>query len=372
MSSNGSKQNIIDQARDFIHKAVQTEDDRERLKQGEMTAFEQAHEQFENVSPRDVATSILHKIETSEHGQAKKDDPEENGSRDNILDKAVEASMVGIETARKVIYSATMPPEEKKIERQADMTIDEKAKMEIQNQVQSTAESIQDTKEVARKTLKSVEEDVENKAEDAAEFTKMKFEENRKIFSNKLAEILPEGQTKFNEKSPDTGDNKVQKAEDLAGEQASSAANVDDDSIQTNGVVHEAISNVGDAAEQLKHATADILDNTKQKAEEIKDGAAHSVGDAVEGTKQNLANAQGAINDIKNDVTQKLSKTVDDAAKNVSEGKDGASQVFGAAIENFQGKTDYETGSETDTSNQDAEYSKFSPQNAGENKNEII
>ena len=91
------------QARDFIHGAVQTEEERQRLEQGRKSAFERTRDQF-NVT----ATPQTKEEHNSQQA---------NKRLDNLLDNAVKVSMDGVESAREVIYNATKTPEEEELEK---------------------------------------------------------------------------------------------------------------------------------------------------------------------------------------------------------------------------------------------------------------
>lgn len=312
MSSNNNNQNIVNQARDFIHGAVQTEDERQRVEQGKKSAFDRAYDHFDNMNGT----------------QPKRDsDPQQANTRlDNLLDGAVKASMDGVESARRVIYDATKSPEEEELEDKADMPVHEKAVDEMKNKAHVMADTVgkqaQETKEAAM----SATDDAQVKAEQALDTTQIKFQEKRKAMDERFQKVLHNQEKSESKESEDSIDFEKtkevveEKLQNLLGERKEESTEPKEEE-QKDSLIDEAMGKIGETTENITNTAGGVVDGTIDKIGEVKDGVTQVVGGAVDGTKEKIV-----------------------------ETKDASEKMFSAAVQKMQGNHDDETGSETDKS----------------------
>ena len=136
-STNKNNTNILDQARNFLHNAVQTPEEKEKIEQGKKTVDERLVDKFTDLpkgQSQDNKTNVENKESSNEFLQ---------GVQDTV------------ETGRKKVYNATMSEEEKKLKEEADKTILEKARSDAAsttNQILGTSASQTDNKSNEDKT----------------------------------------------------------------------------------------------------------------------------------------------------------------------------------------------------------------------------
>eukprot|EP00977_Amphora_coffeiformis_P016365 scaffold5025_cov145-Amphora_coffeaeformis.AAC.8 len=329
-SNNHPNENIVSQARDFIHGTVQTEEERQRLEQGRKSAFEQAYHKFDNMTT----------------SQKREEKPQQANTRlDNLLDGAVKASMDGVESARKVIYNATKPPEEEELEKRAGMPVHEKAVEEIQSQTRSIADTVGEKAQETKEGVKSVTEDAQAEAKQTLDSTKIKFEETQKVLDEKLQRILDNYD---DSKSEEESDDKInfeetkevveEKLKNVLGNKKSTEQKEQED--HDDGLIDETMGKIGETKEHITNMAGGVVDGAMEKLGE----AQNMVGGAVHGTMEKIGEA-------KDGATQMVGNVVDGTKEKMGETKEASEKMFHAAVEKLQ--MDDETGSETDKSEED-------------------
>lgn len=309
MSPNNNQQdnNIVDEAREFVHDTVQTDREREQIEQGKKPAVQRGWEKVEKTSPVDAAASVANKIDEATNKE--RDDKTDKDAEEGFLDRATETTKKGIQNARQALTNVTRSEEEKELIDKAKKTVSEKAADELDEGLRSATRSVKNTTQTAKSTIGSATENAKKQASAVEDETRGQVEKVENAVQSKTGD----GTSADNSKEPDFVDKAMDKVMSWVGDKNQEPQ--DNNALEGNRVSEETL---GEGMKQLGKSVEDKFRDKEQEtydndstennrvSEETLGEGMKKLGKAVEKKSQKaLDDMKGKLNSQSEDPSDK-------------------------------------------------------------------